>query len=743
MLSPETVDSAAPASADQARVGTTLGRYRLTRVLGQGGMGVVYEAVDTTLDRRVAVKLLTEAFSGDGEAAQRLMREARASAKLNHPNVVTIHHVGQHESQSFIVMELMEGGCVQRQVEQRGGLPWQEATRIVTQVCRGLTTAHTARLIHRDIKPSNILRSASGVAKLADFGLVRMLDDSQLRLTTTGMLVGSPYYMSPEQCGSDRVDELSDLYSLGATYFALLVGRPPYRGTHPVKICFEHCSAPVPDPRDFVAELPDRCAEIVRRAMAKRPEDRFASAVDMLFALKRALQNDETLPEPSAGIRSKSLNTRRLDGVESDVVTDRMQRGQRKPAPPKSPAKRRSRRAARSRKPHRKVALHRRLLMRILVMSLIAGVGVAAWFLTGRRELPADSAADGIAGSDSQAQSPSTAAAVTQSEFRRSINELGSRRFEVPAEIASVVVSPKGDWFAVTEQNGDGGFSVWSLKTGKQLIDFGLGTYGRRRGDQGDAGFEGAAITPDGLRLLTGQSRGTGTGVFVWSVDPSQSTQQQKFDRLLHPVGGDCRSVSVSRDGSLVATAADFEDRLEELGQRAAVARVRLFHLHDGAWKEDVKISSRRVFDCAFSPTDNHQLATLDSFGILSIWDTRNLSQPRSRFDVLPMGVSRSDSGEVTTMGQGGLAYSPDGQSVTVAFGREVQTWSLSQERRLVSTRAITGTLASVAISPDGKLVATVCLPSNRISLRRTDTLSTLHEFSGHTARIRSVAFVP
>jgi eukaryotic-like serine/threonine-protein kinase len=319
-------------SADESRVGSVLGRYQLTRMLGQGGMGVVYEAIDTTLDRRVAVKLLTESFSGDSEAAQRLMREAQASARLNHPNVVTIHHVGRQDSYSYIVMELLEGGSVQQQVEQRGQLPWQEATRIVAQVCRGLQAAHAAKLIHRDIKPSNILRSAKGVAKLADFGLVRMLDDSQLRLTATGILVGSPYYMSPEQCASDRVDELSDLYSLGATYFALLVGRPPYRGTQPVQICFEHCSAPVPDPRDFVATTPDTCAAIVMRAMSKRPEDRFTSAGEMLSALKQTLQTGATLQSASTGVPSRDAARHRTDRMERTELESRAEPRQQKRA---------------------------------------------------------------------------------------------------------------------------------------------------------------------------------------------------------------------------------------------------------------------------------------------------------------------------------------------------------------------------------------------------------------------------
>ena len=548
MLSPHSVDSSARSSTDQARVGMMLGRYRLTRVLGQGGMGVVYEAFDTSLDRKVAVKLITESFSGDGDAAERLLREAQASARLNHPNVVTIHHIGQQDSQSFIVMELMEGGCVQQQVEARNGLSWQEATRVTSQVCRGLAAAHAAKLIHRDIKPSNILLSANKVAKLADFGLVRMLDESQLRLTATGMLVGSPYYMSPEQCGSDRVDELSDIYSLGATYFALLIGHPPYRGTHPVKICFEHCSAAVPDPRTFKTSIPDACAEVVMRAMAKRPEDRFVGANEMLSALKLALQTGETMRVASPGAEASLAVTPRVDQAERTEMEAR-------PAPPTQPrraapekqtkrgwrpttaprTKERTRRVKPSRKARRMAALLRRRLKRA-ALALVVGVAcvwLGVWFFGDRSKV------DSTAGDSTQPASgggtnggsknggskngggkavPSDDADVASfSVFRRSINELGGRSFVTQADVTSIVVSPKGDWFASTERNGRGGFSVWSLATGEQMMDFGLERFGQRSGNI-EAGFESSAVVPDGNLILTGQSRGSGTGVFVWTV---------------------------------------------------------------------------------------------------------------------------------------------------------------------------------------------------------------------------------
>lgn len=268
-----------------------LGKYLLKSRLGQGGMGVVYLATDTRLQRDVALKVLPKELTADEAAVKRFLREARVAARLNHPNVVAVYDVDQQRGHCFLVMELVNGQTAAELISH-GPLPWLEATRFMAEVCRGLAAAHEAGLVHRDIKPSNIMQTNTGQVKLADFGLAKPADDSlsaKNPLTQSGTILGTPHYMSPEQCRGEPVDARSDLYSLGATYFALLTGQPPFSDSQPLQVMFAHCSKPVPDPRALRPELPAECAAIVMKSLAKKRADRFASAQDMLVALNGLL----------------------------------------------------------------------------------------------------------------------------------------------------------------------------------------------------------------------------------------------------------------------------------------------------------------------------------------------------------------------------------------------------------------------------------------------------------------------
>jgi serine/threonine protein kinase len=310
-------------------VGTQLGKYRLVQRLGEGGMGVVYAAEDPVLTRKVALKILCGEVDREPDVAKRFLLEARAAARLNHPNIVAVHDIGRQGEVTFIVMELVEGVSAEALRQRHGALPWPQATRIIAYVCRGLATAHAAGLIHRDIKPANILIGLDGRVKLADFGLAKAPQLLSTHVTHQGTILGTPQYMSPEQCAGDRLDLRADVYALGGAYYALLTGRPPYEGSDPVQLMFAHCTAPVPDPCRFLPTLPEACGAIVGQAMAKGRADRFRSIQEMLAALTAVLETSPAEvptpavvpPEPvsvSAGPtevgRSKTLTTLRSGG---------------------------------------------------------------------------------------------------------------------------------------------------------------------------------------------------------------------------------------------------------------------------------------------------------------------------------------------------------------------------------------------------------------------------------------------
>lgn len=277
-----------------AWVGRKLGKYEITGLLGQGGMGVVYQAHDTTIERDVAVKLLPAELASDKNMLDRFLAEAKAAGRLAHPHVVSIHEIGQQDDIHYIVMELMTGGSTDDHLEKIGPYSPLEATRIIADACEGLDVAHSSGLVHRDIKPANLLQSKHGTIKVADFGLAKGIIHQSQQLTQDGQLIGTPYFMSPEQCESRSVDTRSDIYSLGATYYTLLTGEHPYDDAGSiVQIMYAHCHADVLDPRDVNSRIPDKCAEIISRSMAKKPEDRYQSAAEMLTDLKAIIAASE------------------------------------------------------------------------------------------------------------------------------------------------------------------------------------------------------------------------------------------------------------------------------------------------------------------------------------------------------------------------------------------------------------------------------------------------------------------
>lgn len=266
-------------------------RYQLTAHLARGGMADVYQGLDGLLGRKVAVKVLHSQFSSDDAFVRRFRKEAQAAANLTHPNIVGIYDWGQFDSTYYIVMELIEGRSLREVLRSEGALLPRRAVEIAIEVAAALSVAHRAGLVHRDIKPGNILLAPDGTVKVTDFGIARAWDDSQ-ELTRTGAVMGTATYFSPEQAQGERVDERSDVYSLGVVLYEMLTGTPPFRGDSPVSVAYQHVSADAAPPSSLNPDVTPALDAIVLRAMSKVPQDRYQSAEDLRVDLWRVLQGE-------------------------------------------------------------------------------------------------------------------------------------------------------------------------------------------------------------------------------------------------------------------------------------------------------------------------------------------------------------------------------------------------------------------------------------------------------------------
>jgi serine/threonine-protein kinase len=261
-------------------VGKQLAYFRLERILGRGRMGVVYLATDTILLRPTALKVLSWSMpktNGQNPEAW-FLAEARSLARVNHPHVIQIYAAAKQATRCFIAMEFVDGGPAHRWIERGGPFSPERATEILVQVAGALHAAHSAGVVHCDIKPENILISNSGMVKLGDFGMARLLSTERMTITMGPLRAGTPLYTAPELWRGGVATPATDIYSLGVTYFYLLTGRPPLEGKDIHSLRTAHLEAPVPDVRSLAPHVPAECGHIVKRCLAKSASDRYASA---------------------------------------------------------------------------------------------------------------------------------------------------------------------------------------------------------------------------------------------------------------------------------------------------------------------------------------------------------------------------------------------------------------------------------------------------------------------------------
>src|SRR5215210_2639532 len=271
-----------------ALVGTLLnGRYRLDAQVGSGGMSTVYRAFDSTLERRVAIKLMHRDIASDSDQLERFRREARAVAQLSHPHVVGVIDAGEDEGRPYIVFEFVEGETLKDRIRRMGRLPIDEAIAYAIEIARALGAAHARNIVHRDIKPQNVLVDEEGSAKVTDFGIARSLEEEGL--TADGRVLGTTDYVSPEQALGHDVDGQSDIYSLGIVLYEMLVGDVPFHGENQVAVAMKHVREEMPDLQSRRPEASASLAAIVDRMTDKDLRRRYPDAPTVIDELETAL----------------------------------------------------------------------------------------------------------------------------------------------------------------------------------------------------------------------------------------------------------------------------------------------------------------------------------------------------------------------------------------------------------------------------------------------------------------------
>ena len=280
---------------DTIQPGQMLGPYRIINQIGRGGMATVYKAYQPSVDRYVAVKVLPSQLAESREFAARFQQEARIIAKLEHPHILPVFDYGESDGVAYFVMRYLDAGTLRDKMEAGRPLPLDVIDKLFTQLTDALSYAHSHGIVHRDLKPANALIDAQGNVFLTDFGIAKLLESASPRLTQTDAIMGTPAYISPEQAQGNPVDQRSDIYSLGIILYEMVTGSVPFTAETPLAVLFKHISDPLPPPSLVKPDIPTAIEQVLLKALAKDPKDRFATASEFMAAWKRALETKETV----------------------------------------------------------------------------------------------------------------------------------------------------------------------------------------------------------------------------------------------------------------------------------------------------------------------------------------------------------------------------------------------------------------------------------------------------------------
>ena len=277
-------------------------RYELVAQQGSGGMSVIYRALDRMLGRMVAVKILRPNLTKDPAFLEKFQQEARSVAMMSHPNIVTVHDVGNDGATYYIVMEMIEGDDLKKLIKTRGALPFDKALELAVQICAGLGFAHRSQLVHADVKPQNILINREGIVKITDFGIAQAYTDTMPQ-TRSEVVWGSPHYFAPEQARGEKPSPASDVYSIGVVLFEMFTGRLPYVGSTQRDLALAHIQSEVPRAIELNPELPVELSNVIYKVMSKRPNDRYKHADQLGHILQQVRERRRSSAQQTAAGR--------------------------------------------------------------------------------------------------------------------------------------------------------------------------------------------------------------------------------------------------------------------------------------------------------------------------------------------------------------------------------------------------------------------------------------------------------
>lgn len=677
--------------------GKQFGRYQIVGPLGEGGMAAVFKAYQPSMDRYVAVKVLPRQLAASKEFVARFQQEAKLLARLQHPHILPVFDYGESDDgYTYIVMPFIQGGTLSDVIEKRR-FSFSEVCEIVSQIGSALGYAHSRGMIHRDVKPSNVLIDESGNCLLTDFGLARMIESTS-NLTTSGAIVGTPAYMSPEQGAGRKIDHRSDIYSLGIILFELLSGRVPYTAETPVAVVFKHLQDPLPSIRKYDPDLSVEVEMILYKALAKNPDERYQTVDDLLKAMEQAEVSEKPAWSGEAKMPAASDRLAAEKAEQEAAETAARERAERLAAE-RIAREQAEREAAR----------------------------VAA--LEEAQRLAAEKAAHELAQRELYSQS-----VQRKSEIKRS-NKFGWLFVLIAVFIGAVLV--------ISVLAG----LMWLRSTTNVPVK--LVPAGQNPGFAFGANLPfitNIAFLPDGGKLLSGSIT---QNTQLWSVDDGsliQSYDWMDYDFALSKDGqviatsdlslyyvsdGSPLDVQLDKQGDL--TSYDLLDFSPD-GQTLAAANtvvgtgeILFWNTTSGALVRTLKDTNQSVTCLMFSP-DGKTLAAGYNDTMIRLWRVA---------DGQLLATLKGDEYNVYS-----LAFSLDGQRLASSHISDIRLWQVSDGKLLHQFSLDTGTSGPLAFSPDGASLAIGGLDGN-IAVFSSNDGSVIHQFKSGSWPISDLAFSP